>query len=106
SPTRRSADLRNSSRGTCRPITAKHTVIGVESTRPTGPQSHVQNTAEMINAIGDTPVFAPYTQGSTKFDAIASNTINKAIVISGMNQLLEIANESSTGKRAPTHGPT
>src|SRR5262249_9478394 len=97
---------RNSRRGTCRPITARHTVIGVESTRPTGPHSQVQNTAEMIKASGETPGFAPETQGSTKFDTITSNTMNKAIVIRGVNQLVEIANDSNTGKRAPTHGPT
>jgi hypothetical protein len=37
---------------------------------------------------------------------MASRTTNKPIVINGVNQLVEIANDSTTGKSAPTHGPT
>ena len=32
--------------------------------------------------------------------------MNKPIVISGVNQLVEIANDSNTGKSAPAHAPT
>src|SRR6476660_5905284 len=97
--------LRNSSRGTCRPMTAKHTVIGAESTRPTGPHNQVQNIAEMIKATGDTPVCAPYSHGSIKFDTITSKTTKRAIVTSGVSQLLEMANDNTMGKNAPAHGP-
>ena len=40
-------------------MTTRQTVSGVASTRPTGPQSHVQKTAAMISAIGETPVLEP-----------------------------------------------
>jgi hypothetical protein len=54
-----SSTLRKESRGMCRPMTTRQTVIGVASTRPTGPQSQVQPTAAKMSAIGDTPVLAP-----------------------------------------------
>jgi hypothetical protein len=41
------------------PITTRHTVIGMASSKPIGPHSHVQNAAATSNAIGDTPVRLP-----------------------------------------------
>ena len=46
-------------RGTCRPITTRHTVSGVARMRPGGPQIQVQKTAATINAMEETPVLEP-----------------------------------------------
>ena len=43
---------RNARRSTCRPSTTRHTVKGVARTRPTGPQSAVQNVADATTADG------------------------------------------------------
>ena len=47
---------RKRSERTLRPSTAIHTVSGVESSRPTGPQTQIQNSAETSSANDDTPV--------------------------------------------------
>ena len=41
--------------GTCLPSTTRHTVSGVASSRPSGPQSQVQNATDTSSATCDTP---------------------------------------------------
>ena len=43
----------------CRPITATHTVSGVASKRPIGPQSYVQKSTAAMIAIGERPALLP-----------------------------------------------
>ena len=54
-----SITVRNASRSTCRPSTTRQTVSGVARINPTGPQSHVQNVAEVMTAIGESPELCP-----------------------------------------------
>ena len=49
----------NSSPGTCLPSTTRHTVSGVASSSPTGPQRNVQNTADTRIATVEMPVLVP-----------------------------------------------
>jgi hypothetical protein len=75
-------------------------VSGVGRMSPTRPQSHVQNTAAMINnqTIEVTPVLEPYSQGSVTLLRSSSSTMKRPMVSNGIVQLLgETASESATG---------
>ena len=58
----------NSRPGTCLPSTTRHTVSGVAMSRPSGPQSHVQNATDTSSATCETPAAPAYsTVSSTRF---------------------------------------
>ena len=49
----------NSMPGTCLARTTRHTVRGVASSSPIGPQSQAQNATEQISATWETPALWP-----------------------------------------------
>src|SRR5262249_12515731 len=91
---------RNSSCGTCRPRTTRHTVSGVDSSNPTGPNNQVQKVAAAISATEDRPVLAPYTQGSSTFATTSSTPTNSRTTQTSSIQPGSTATASATGKPA------
>src|SRR6188474_1674119 len=74
---------RNSRPGTCFPSTTRHTVSGVAKTRPSGPQSQVQNATDASSATAETPAAPAYnTVSSTRF-VNSSSTTNSPTTYSG-----------------------
>ncbi len=63
---------------TWRPATTRHRVSGVDSSRPIGPHSAPQNSAETITASGDRPELWPYTFGSITFATSSSSATKTA----------------------------
>src|SRR5687767_8486411 len=96
---------RKDSCGTCLPMTRRQTVNGVARSNPTGPHSQVQNTAATRTATGDTPVFLPYSDGSTTLLVKSSRAINSPNVRMGATQPVEIARDRPIGIDAAIHGP-
>src|SRR6476646_6593278 len=95
----------NSNCGTYLPITTRQTVRGVESSNPTGPQSHVQNTAATSTANADMPVLAPYQNGSTTWLITISITSNKTMVARNGAYPEHSAIDSASGNAAPIQIP-
>ena len=87
------------------PMTTRQTVSGVERMSPTGPHSHVQNTAATMSAIGVTPVLELYSQGSIRLLLSSSRIMKRPIASNGIVQLGETASESVIGSAAPIQGP-
>src|SRR5262245_41488304 len=96
---------RNASCGTYFPITTSSTVSGVDSSSPTGPHSHVQNTADTSTATVDSPVLEPYSHGSTTLLLISSTTTNNAAVSTNWRKPGNAPIETISGNDAPIHGP-
>src|SRR5690242_8108649 len=86
-------------------MTTRHTVSGVERTRPTGPQSQVQNVAATRTATGDRPALAPKSQGSMAWLVINSTAMKRPKVSKKADQPGAIASESASGKSAVTQVP-
>src|ERR1044072_7381424 len=82
---------------TLRPSTAIHTVSGVESSRPTGPQTQIQNSADTSNANDDTPVRRPNTNGSMTQAVTKSSVRNSASVCTVSAQPGKVAKASDAG---------
>jgi hypothetical protein len=78
----------------------------VERSRPIGPQSQVQKIAAAIIATGESPVLAPYSQGSTALLLINSITISIPPVQTSVSQPGSTAMASASGKKAEMIGPT
>src|SRR5690349_19224660 len=95
----------NLRRSTCLAKTTRHSVRGVESKRPKGPQSQVQNDAATTTATGDSPALFPHTNGSATFPVRGSTTANKATVHSVMVQSLPTAAASAIGRQAARIAP-
>src|SRR5678810_38618 len=93
-------------RGTYLPITARHTVSGVDRNKPIGPHSQLQNTAATITANDDTPVLEPYSQGSTRLLLINSSVTNNPIVHAAMAQPGSTAIANPIGIIHAITGPT
>src|SRR5512138_2683752 len=83
-----------------------HTVNGVASTRPIGPQIQIQKSADINSANDDTPVRCPSTTGSTKYAAIKSRTRNSAIVCNVSDHPGNVANARTAGIVAEMIDPT
>src|SRR3954470_188586 len=91
---------------TLRPSTAKHTVNGVESSRPTGPQTQIQNSAETSSANEDTPVRRPNTSGSMNHAVTKSRARNSTSVCTVSAQPGKMANASEAGINTDSSVPT
>ena len=89
-----------------RPATTKHRVNGVDTIRPTGPHSQLQNIAATTTDSGDIPVVWPYSSGSTSWLAISSTITNSAKVAIASVHPGSTAAPSSTEKKAAIHTPT
>src|SRR5262245_2376418 len=83
-----------------------HTVNGVASNNPIGPQTQIQNSAETSSAKDETPVRCPNTTGSTKYAVSVSSTRNSPSVCSASDQPGKMANASSAGTSADSNVPT
>ncbi|MOA10049.1 hypothetical protein D3C78_1299200 [compost metagenome] len=70
-----------------------------------GPHSVVQNVAATMMDSVDSPVLAPYSQGSTTLLLITSSNRIKASVPRNMFQPGSTANASASGNTAETSGP-
>src|ERR1700736_6080774 len=90
----------------CRPATSRHKVNGVDTIKPTGPHSQLQNIAAITTDSGDKPVVCPYNCGSTICAAISSTTTNKPNVANAMLHPESTAAASNAEHRAAIHTPT
>ena len=72
-------------------------VNGVDSKRPIGPHSQVQNVAATTIASGDNPIRRPNSQGSIAWPKMISNTANKSTVAIAIVQPGSTLSASSTG---------
>src|SRR5580693_1644329 len=88
------------------PMTTRQTVKGVDNTSPGSPQISVQNTAATKMASGESPTWAPYSGGSTKFATANSNARKSPAVSSEWCHPGKTANDSTIGINAAIGGPT
>src|SRR5688572_22982552 len=91
---------------TLRPSTAIQTVSGVDSSRPTGPQTQIQNSADTSNANDETPVRRPNTSGSMNHAVTKSSVRNNATVCIVSVQPGKVANASDAGMSTDSKVPT
>src|SRR5450631_3182051 len=91
--------------GTWRPITTRHTVRGVDSNNPIGPQISDQKMAANKTANEEIPVWAPYSNGSNTFATSSSTTRYSNRVYNGLVQVAKMASESKIGKTAASGDP-
>src|SRR5262245_13766387 len=96
----------NCKRGMYLPITTRQTVIGVASSRPSGPHSHVQQSAETTIATCDTPALLPDRHGSSTLLLTSSSSTKNPITSSVNVQPSNTATAISTGIAAAIQGPT
>ena len=95
----------NSSPGTCLPSTTRHTVSGVAMSRPSGPQSHVQNATDASSATCETPAAPAYsTVSSTRF-VNSSSTTNNADHPERTGPALERRKADQDRRAGAEHGP-
>ena len=87
-------------------MTSRQTVSGVAMIRPIGPHSAVQNVADTISDMADSPVLVPYSNGSTMLLLTSSSTTISATVHSTMSQPGSTAKASDIGNTADSIGPT
>jgi hypothetical protein len=87
-------------------MTTRMTVNGIDSSRPTAPHIHVQNTADTSTAMGDRPVLEPSRLGSITWLMSSSMTTNIATVATNTPLPGWAANASPRGSAAPIHVPT
>src|SRR3984885_10186711 len=92
--------------GKYRPKATKEAVRGVESSRPIGPHSQVQNIAETMTAKGDIPALPPKTIGSITLLVNTSRKQYRPRVRIGAVHVVEMATERTSGKKADIHSPT
>ncbi len=79
---------------------------GVETIKPIGPQSQLQNMAAMTTDSGDRPVVCPYSCGSTSCPAMSSTIRKRLKVASARNQPGSTAAASNTAQSAAIQIPT
>src|ERR1700682_3716962 len=91
--------------GTWRPITTRHTVRGVDSNNPIGPQISAQKMAANKIANEEIPVWAPYSNGSKTFATSSYKTRYSSTVYSGFVQFAKMASESRIGNTAASGDP-
>src|SRR5687767_10408869 len=96
---------KNSSCGTYLPSTTRHTVSGLDKTRPIGPHKKPQNTAASTVATTETPMLMPYNQGSMMLLLTSSSTIKKPMTASGGHQLGNWTTLRAIGRMAATGAP-
>src|SRR3954454_730733 len=97
--------LKYHSRGTCRPITTRQTVSGMDNSKPTGPHNHDQKIADATIARGEIRALAPYSHGSTALPITNSKTINSTKVSTTAVHPGVAANASSSGATAAMGAP-
>src|SRR4051812_47641915 len=95
----------NCRRSTCLAKTTRQSVSGVDSSKPKGPHSQVQNDAVTTTATGDRPALFPQTNGSTTCPVSGSTTANKITVQNVIVQSFPTAAANAIGKPAARMAP-
>src|ERR1700687_6262568 len=90
----------------CRPATSRHKVSGVGRTRPTGPQSELQNMAPTTTESDDKPVAWPYRRGSSNGAAMMSSPMKSANVLAASDHPGSTANDIAVANSAAMATPT
>ncbi len=89
-----------------RPATTRHSVSGVDTSSPIGPQIQLQKIAATTTDSGDSPVLWPYSCGSTTCEETSSTAAKRPSVSSISDQPGSTAAAISPALPAAMNTPT